>query len=296
MTTLISKLQYKNFETGEFSGEKPRNYEEVIALIERFPWRSERGGVSIGLTNSSLTIEGKYNDYLKLTLYFNGKFILYYLDQKQALYTKSFTQVTDSYKYIKDFFDSFQFDLTDFKKENTIFQNNLKHFISQNFIYEVTAKSAFRFLYATSGMNLLFSVFIICAAIFGKKAEINAIAIIVILLVIFALGGGLNLILFFQYYSYSKDKILIISKGNDQFVFGDKISPSIYKKSDIAQFTISRVRNSKHTISSFALVTIELKDGTELKIPNIIVDHSALEYKLTGIPKIESGSYPSFRA
>ena len=87
-----------------------------------------------------------------------------------------------------------------------------------------------------------------------------------------------------------------MSKGNDVFYFGHKGNTTKYNKADIMHFTTSQIKNSKHTISNFALVTIEFNDGGLIEIPNIIIDHSALEYKLSGIKNIEQNTLPSLKA
>ena len=51
MVRLTSKIQYKNFEIGEFIEEEKRTYEEIINLIEKFPWDRERENIKIDLTN-----------------------------------------------------------------------------------------------------------------------------------------------------------------------------------------------------------------------------------------------------
>lgn len=296
MTQLTSKIQYANFEIGEFSQEMERTLEDTIELIEHFPWEAQRESIVIGLTNPSVTIQGKNNDYLKLALFYNRKFVLHYFDQDQTLYSKSFSEIEDSYNYIKNYFVSSSLYTNDFKKENTLFQSNLKHFLSQNFHYEVTGKSATRYLFTTSGINLAFTVIIGFLFLTKRGVPINALTIAIAFLVFFLLGGGLNLVLFIRYYLYAKNKILIMSKGNEVFYFGNKENPTKYNKADIMQFTTFLVKNSKHTISNFALVTIEFKDGSLIEIPNIIIDHLTLEYKLSGIQKIERNSLPILRA
>lgn len=292
MTRLISKIQYAHFEIGEFTAEKERVLEDVLELIELFPWEAQRMGIVIGLTNPSITIQGKNEDYLKLALYYNGKFVLHYFDGQQRLYTKSFSEIAHSYKFIRNYFTSSSFDTKDFKIENTIFQRNLKHFLSKDFRYEITGKSASRYLFATSGINLAFTVIVGFLVLAKQNVPINGLTIAIAVYLFFLLGGGLNLIMFFNYYRYAKSKILIMSKGCETFYFGNRENPIKYNKADITQFTISKVRNGKHPLSSFALVSIEFKDGSLIKIPNIIVDHLALEHKLSGIPKIERFRIP----
>ena len=115
---LTSKIQYKNFETGEFVEEKKRTLEETIEIIEQFLWTKERDNFVIDLTNPSITIKRKNDDYLKLAVYFNQKFVLHYLDHKKVLFDKSFIGIRDSYKYIENYFAA-TFDTTDLKKQNT---------------------------------------------------------------------------------------------------------------------------------------------------------------------------------
>jgi hypothetical protein len=292
MELLTSKIQHRNFEIGEFVEEKQRSFEESIALIEHFPWEEERKKILISLTNPSITFQGKNNDYLKLALYYNGKFVLHYYDQNQTLYIKSFFGIKDSYKYIKAFFELSVFDYSEFRKENTIFQSNLKHFVSQDFCYKVTPKVIKRYLFSTSSINFGVGIFFILLFTFKSNFHINPIGIFFALLLIMIMGGGVNLILFFNYYSYAKDKVLIMSKGNNTFYFGDKGNPVKYDKTEIIRFVTSKVRNNKSPISGFAVVTIELKNGIDIQIPNLLVDDLALENKLDGIPGVIKNRFP----
>lgn len=199
MTALISKIQYKDFEVGEFIEEKKRDYNETIDLIEKFPWNKQRDKIVIDLTNPSITIEGVNNDFLKLAVFFNEKFVLHYIDNEEVLYTKSFTDIKNSYKYIGDCFSS-TFDKTEFKKENTWLQHNLKHFVSQNFNYSITASSIRKFLFSTSGISFAYSIFVILLFLITGSNHINEAGTFAILLTVFFIGGGINLILFFNYY------------------------------------------------------------------------------------------------
>jgi hypothetical protein len=292
MELLTSKIQHRNFEIGEFVEEKQRSFEESIALIENFPWEEERKKILISLTNPSITFQGKNNDYLKLALYYNGKFVLHYFDQQQTLFTKSFFAIKDSYKYIKAFFELPAFDYSEFRKENTLFQSNLKHFVSQDFRYEVNSKVIKRYLFSTSSINFGLGLFYIFLFTIKTNFPTNLIGITILLLLIIIMGGGLNLILFFNYYSYARNKTLRMSKGNDIFYFGEKGNPAKYDKKEIIRFVTSKVRNNKSPISGFAVVTIELKNGIDIQIPNLLVDDLALENKLDGIPGVIKNRFP----
>jgi hypothetical protein len=293
MTRLVSKIQYNNFEAGEFIEEKERSFEETIELIENFPWKAQREKIVVDLTNPSITIQGKNNDYLKLAVYFNGKFVVYYLDQKNALFKKAIFSIKDAYPLIAEFFKSSCFSIGMLRKENTVFRNNLKHFSTQEFCYELTKDSIIRYLLSTSSISFVFTIVMLLLFLLKPSAQINFIGALVLVLIIFFIGGGLNLILFFNYYKYAKDLVLIMSKGNEAFLFGEKEHPRQYNKSDIIQVTVSKVNSSRHPVSSFVVVTLELKSSPSLEIPNLLIDEYMLLNKLDGIPRVDKNRFPT---
>src|SRR5690242_19037072 len=110
---LITKIQHKNFEPGEFVEIKERTYEETIDCINNFPWEKERDHIQIALTNPSVTMESDIGNFLKLALFYNGKFVLHFFNSEHELYTKSFFHKEEAYPYIKNLFESEVFDLHD---------------------------------------------------------------------------------------------------------------------------------------------------------------------------------------
>ncbi len=294
MTKLISKIQYKNFEAGEFVEVQERNYDDTILLIEDFPWNQQRDKIVIDLTNPSITIEGQNNDFLKYALFFNQKYVIHYFNEAQVLFTKSFVDLKDGYEYVKNFFDQPIFDTTDFKKETTWLQYNLKHFVTQDFNYVLTKKSIRNYLLSTSGMNFAIGILFLILIIEGLNS-INPIGVIALLSIMFLVGGGLHLILFFNYYNYVKDEILIMSKGNDTFYFGNINDPLKYDKKDILQYTTIKTHGMPDQFAGFAIIEIEFKNGTVLKIPNLLVNYTALEDKLFEYPRIDKNKFPYLR-
>ncbi len=292
MIKLITKFQYVNFEPGEFIEVQERAYDEVVELIENYPWNKQRDKIVIELTNPSITIEGKNKDFLKLALFFNQKYVLYYFDETKNLYTKSFYNLKDSFVYIKKIFNELKFDTTDFKRELTWFQNNLKHFVTKDFRYVLTRKSISNYILSTSGMNFFLSIFVLFIFLLKGVNSINLLGSIVILAVIFLIGGGVHLIIFFNYYRYIKDKILIMSKGNEIFYFGNIDTLTKYNKSDILQYYTIRSRGSRNLFSGFAIIKIEFKNGTVIKIPNLLIDYLEMEQKLFECPRVEVNKLP----
>lgn len=136
---MISKLQYNNYETGEFSEEKERSQEEITSLVHNFPWEKQRDYFVVGLTCPSVTIEDNEGNYLKLALYYHGKFIVYYYTANNKLYSHSVIHIEDFTPFISDFISN-NVDLNSIKKEDYLGINNLKHFATNDFEYKLSFK------------------------------------------------------------------------------------------------------------------------------------------------------------
>ncbi|MGE7774810.1 hypothetical protein ACQKLP_08805 [Chitinophaga sp. NPDC101104] len=280
MAQLISKVQYKIFETGEFVEIRERGFEETIALINSYPWNTEREKIEISLTNPSITIEGKHNDFLKLSVYYHQKFALHYFDDKQTLYTRSFTHLQDAFPFIQMFFGQVPFVPTGFRKENTLFQSNLKHFVTQDFRYFLTPGSIRKYFWSTCSFSSIMSVIFIFTGFKFASFSMPAWFWLWLLAMFIAMGGGVHLVFFFRYVKYARGKIFVMSRGNDVFYFGEKDNPVKYNKKDLLNYTIKMVRGSRNPYSVFAVAKLNLKDGTIIQIPNILVGDSEIAHKL----------------
>lgn len=288
MITLISKVQYKDFEPGEFVEVQNRTYNETIKLIEEFPWNRQRDNIVVNLTNPSITIEGKNRDYLKLAVFYNDKYVLLYLNKEQRLFSRSFSNFQDGYAYIKHFFEQPVFDTTTFKKETTWFQNNLQHFVTRHFKYELTAKSLRRYWLSTRGINILVPIIFLTVMV-----GIFRNAIILLWPGIIPIWGAVvPLKLFFSYYKHVKNKMLIMSKSNNTFYFGSFDNMVKYNKKDILQCTIVKSNGSRSIYKGYAVIKIEFNNGTMLSVPNLLIDHRALEDKLFQCHKVYKNETP----
>jgi hypothetical protein len=234
MQPLISKVQYNNFEAGEFVDIKERSYEEVIKLIEGFPWTKQREHLVVSLTNPSITIEGINNDYLKIALYYQGKFVLYYLEDNGDLFTKSFERLEPIHEYVKAYFEKNKLDTTGFKKTNNTISKILIHFRTNDFVYKMKNPNAFtQFAYSISFLYGILVLFIL-----NKERNFNPNPNY-LLIIFFGASAlfliGFPILILYNHYINCKNKILIISKANPIFYFGDLDDPKAYNKSDIAQ-------------------------------------------------------------
>lgn len=288
---LLSKLQYKNFETGEFTEEKERSLDDVCALIDSFPWEEQRQKIVIGMTNPSVTIQKGDNEFLKLALYYHQQFALYFLDGNGVLYVKSMPAAEDSMEIIREFYQQPSIQPISFKKQRTPFLDVRKHFVSQQFEYRVSIGSAFRFLLATSWLNFGITAMIVSVFVLRNRPADFISAIFILLFVLF-FGGGINVLLWWSHYAMVRGKVLKMSKGNNLFLYGNADAPQQFSKSDILEVDIKKLRNTKHSIGEFSIARISMTNGDILFIPNLMLRENKLERKLDGINIAQENGLP----
>ena len=139
---LFVKIQYHNFEPGEFVDNQKLSFEDTVPVIRSFPWEEERTKLKVSLTNPSITFQTDNNLFLKLALYYHKKFILYFYDG-MSLYTHSFFKLDDSFTLIEYFFIHADIDRSQYKLERARAKKLNIHFLSQDFVYSTANKSFF---------------------------------------------------------------------------------------------------------------------------------------------------------
>jgi hypothetical protein len=275
--TRIVKLQYKDYETGEYSGAQPRTTEDTLQLIAAYPWAEQRDHLAIGLTNPSVTIEGPDNDYLKLSPWYNGKFVLHYFDKEHHLYTHPLDQPTDAAPFILAFFSDTSFDCSSFKKEITWLQDNNSQFRTQSFHYTIRLRTVI-------GQCLLGLYVLILSSGFFILSHFSIFFIILPLAMLIWLAGFGALIL--NHYRAAKDKVLILSKGKQEFSFGPPTALATFNKKDIREI-ITYGRRSKGSYISLTRVEIDFSYGRTLDISCLIIPQEQLIAKFPNCPKSE---------
>ncbi|MCR8561231.1 hypothetical protein KXD93_26500 [Mucilaginibacter sp. BJC16-A38] len=273
MPEFISKLQHKTYEKGEFSDEKVRTLDETIELVKTFPWDDERTLTDIQLTGPSVTIQDEYVNYLKIGLYFNGKFCLYYLDNDNHLYEYHVIEKVDVLKIVADFFNS-EIELKDFEKH--IFNiGNQAHFVTNYFEYR---EKLWRIIMLT-GFMLLYGVFFVVAdaSVFATNTRwyVRLPLVVLSAFYYFILGKiYCNAII-------NRDNYLQISKGNDVFSFGyNQQEIKTYNKMDISEIVTYEHKGSRNPnfVEAYA---INFKDGSSIKFTNMLISSSAFRTKFT---------------
>jgi hypothetical protein len=260
MPQLISKLQHNTYEKGEFSDEQPRDLNETIQLIKDFPWDLERPLTDIQLTGPSVTIQDAELNYLKLGLYFGGKFCVYYLDKHNHLYEYHTPDISAAEKLVTVFFNK-ELDLSVFEKH---FFNigNKPHFITNNFEYGMKPWRIALVMSIPVIYLLLFAGVVLDATQSNKDIVGPVLPMLAI--------GVIILLVFYKVFEKRK-QYLQISRGNDRFSFGrDKNSIVVYYKKDIKKIAIYRDRSSQRS-SLVEDTGIVFNNNQCLKLSNLLI-------------------------
>lgn len=278
---MTTKIQYNNFETGEFTEEKERTLDETIHLINNFPWQQQRDHITIGLTDPSITIEGANGDFLKLAPFYHGKFVLYLCKIPETLFSRSFDNVSNTFPLIQSFFDDpAVFDTTSFKKQTTWFQHPSIHFRTNNFIYDLN--TARRFVAATPLLIVLaYTLVFTCIGIFGNPhARPLVVFSLLLFVVLFAIAR-----LFLNHLKVSEGNVLILSKGKDVFAYGPAANLVWRNKKDIAELITHGRRGRGGTYYAMTRVEVIFSNGEDpLDISCLLINWNDLMNKFPGCP------------
>jgi hypothetical protein len=282
---LTSKIQYKDFEPGEFTGRQERSYEQTITLIERFPWETEKDHLVITLTNPSVTIEGPEGDFLKLALYYNGKFVLHYLTRNHKhLYTKSLFQYKEAYPIIQSFFTAAAntpFDPQDLKQEMNLLETRLPHFKDGDFHYHATLPGFLRYVYP---FLLFFPLSLVLGAAVLVPRDFPHRLPMIILCILFMIFGLAFEWVLLNHWRYCRNLVLVMTKGNDTFYFGPAAQPEKFNKKEIIELTTyGRKRRGGTYTGTLTREEISLSDGRSINLSSLMLDHDKLVAKLPGV-------------
>jgi hypothetical protein len=284
MPQFISKLQHNTYEKGEFSDEQPRNLDEAIQLIKDFPWDLERPLTDIQLTGPSVTIQDDDINYLKLGLYFGGKFCVYYLDKDNHLYEYHAADIDAAEKLVADFFNK-TLDLSVFEKH---FFNigNQPHFITNNFIYKVKPSRVFMLI-------ALLLVYIGLFISFAASIPSDTPFILYPCFLILIIGGFILYTIFLAI--QNRSLYLQISRGSNLFYFGkDAQNILAYEKLSIENIVIYDNNDRRGFRLDFnKKIEVKFRNGDYLIIPNILISSYDFLSKFSGklgIPVIYSSS------
>jgi len=277
---LIVKLQYRDFEPGEFTDFKDRSCEETIHLIDAFPWEEQREHLRVGLTTPSVTIEGPGGEFLKLALYYSGKFILYYIDSQCREFSRALTTYADAATSIQTFYQNSSSPPPDFIRQHTPLQNVIVHFRNGSFTYRLNpARMA-----GVMVIICLVSLFpvLMSIIIFGRgQFSMWPFLIPALAFLIFAIAQSMLLI---SHYRSAKGQVLILSHGLQEFSYGSAADPDQFSKEDIQQ-VVTHGMQGRGGYPAVTRVEIIFKNGRSIDISCLILSQETLVSKFSASPQ-----------
>ena len=272
MAGLISKIQYKTYEKGEYTDEMARSLEETIALIKKFPWEREQYA-ELGLIGPSVTIVDLNGSYLKAGIYYGGRFSLYCLDSQNRYYENRNITIDLVYAKVTEFFEG-KMDLADFTRIK--FQVGLKsYFLTSSLEYRVRF---WKILLLSTGYIYIFLLLSILPVMLACN---NPSGIVIIYSALLVGLFGWPLVYIFQKYYRKRYQYLKISRGNDLFLFGDgQGEVKVYDKNNILRI-ISYENSGSRSPNMFEVFEVVFKDGSKIKFSNGIISGSTLSSKFS---------------
>lgn len=277
---LISKIQYKDSEKGEFHNVSSRSLQDTIALIRAFPWNTERNQASVELTCPSVTIEHPGGTCLKAGHYFSSKFCLYFLDANNSVYFHVADTLDDVCFWVQKYFD--QRGILQGLQKYSLTINPAAHFRTSTFEYTVTTKRKRNFFALPLIMTPVLLGLLFLALLQNQPAK-NLLAAAMVLLFI-ALVWAPLLYLYFDYLTADRHRYLKISRGHDEFVFGTLDDRKTYRKQDISSIESYRTSATRSPWNACRVYIIRLKDGEELLFTSLLIPEETLMQKLPRHP------------
>ncbi len=271
MPEFISKVQYKTCEEGEYFDEKARNPEETIELINGFPWERERYA-DLSITGPGVVVQDKIGNYLKVGIYYGGKFSLHYLDTNHNYFKKNNITMDSALAAVLDFFSG-QFVPKDFGR--TSFSFIKSSFETKSFEYRI---KFWKVLLFSTFWFLFFGLALFGAIMSNFIKPTEPVGIIPLLATGFFAAV---LIKIFKNNYLKRKQALQISRGNDVFLFGnDPEDFKSYNKNDIVKI-VHYIGSTGRYQSLFEKFEIIFKDDSSISFSNVLLSDNTLELKFS---------------
>ncbi|WP_018626018.1 hypothetical protein [Niabella aurantiaca] len=302
MNRLTSKLQFRDFEKGEFTGIAARYLRETMALIHQYPWTDQRLHFVVGHTGPGMVVQDDRGNYLKLALFYNNKYITYYCNSAGQLYQQTLEKPEDVAGALTTFFALSDNPPEGFHLQKNFFRNTKEHFQTRDFRYSVQDLSFWQMISRGSTLFYIFIWIFFIGTIFPDIRNYDStgtqVFLFVFFFILFSLGGGLNLLLLYRYYRTDKNTVIICSKGLPDFYFGTAEQQTRYKKQDILKIELKGQPNTRSPIRDFAVYKIYMTNGTVLPFTSILIPPDQLREKMHGIPveAVQRFAWPSSEA
>ncbi len=277
MLTLISKLHYQGYETGEFSDVAARSLEETNALIKNYPWEEECAVTSVGLAAAGMVIEDGSANYLKIGNYFHSRYCLYLYTNSGKYFIRIVATIEEALAIADNFFNGKDIQ-ADLSREYDL--GIKKHFVSKDFIYKVTGLRILKFMLFTIILTVPFTLLLVLCI---------GTPLFVFTFFVWLFFCGINWLLFINYFLQSRSLFLKVSEGQNKFLFGTRRSYKEYSKEDIDRLTVYACTGGSRGPSwfSFQVYKILFKNGTEIRFTSLLISSFKARWKFGNVPVTE---------
>jgi len=277
---MYSKIQLRNFEVGEFGNIGVRTLDETSQLIRDFPWDTERGLASVELHCPSVTLEHPSGSFLKIGPYFGGKFCFYHCSKGGKVTFIVIRDFTEMAPIVSDFFNG-DGKVKGFKKYKYIIMP-LQYFKTNPFEYKPGSKAIFNYLKWDFAMIIML-IFIVFTRFFTDWSLFYDLIKLGTILGFLLIFFGPSLYLLFDYQAYYKNQYLRISRGHQNFIFGDLNGRKEYNKADILEICRYYHHGSRNPWNGSQVYKLVFKDGYTLVFSSLLISQLAFAKKFPGI-------------
>lgn len=272
---LVSKIQYRNSEKGEFHHIAERSMEDTQSLIRTYPWAEERNRAPVQLTCPSVTIEHPDGSCLKVGPYFSSKFALYLLDQHNSVYIQIAASLDDVCAYVANYGQRGG-RLSGFKKYSFTLKP-ADHFRTKVFRYttDINAKLTF-FTIPLIGTPFFLGLILLAILQSGSNRLVLAYTMTIFLL------GVLWFPLLYLYRDYLKadrDSYLEISRGHDAFIYSSADKRKHYRKQDVIAIDSYRTSASRSPWNNCRIFVLTIKGSEKVRFTSLLITETTLIYK-----------------
>ncbi len=280
MDKLISRLQFKNFEPGEFCDVQERTLEEVIFLIRNFPWAEQRHFTPVGPTCPSIMIEDTAGNYLKLGHHYYDKYCFYLYTADGTFLKKVVASLDEAVKIVSDFYNGA--DIKD-EFESEYILHAQRHFIEKDFtVYPNSIGVLFSlwfFMFFPVALllgSILFAWGTMSGQVKGNDLILSGLLIIADL--VFFTVAFISWRLYFNHAHNCKGKFLKLSKGHNEFVYGTTADNKTYLKDQIVLLREYRTTWTKAPYSSLNYVEINFDNGEQIKLSSLLLKNGYTKF------------------
>lgn len=288
MTTL--KLQYGNFETGEFTEEKSIDKESLLELFEQ--------NTEIVPLYSTYTIKRPLikffvktrENYLCVKHFAKDAFTVWYCnDLDKKVFEGNFYKES-VIKILELFIDSKFDELDKFIPRTTKSKKALiKEFIAIDFIYAYKRRGVFFLIFYSVLSSPLYYIFLSFIFLVHNRSFVTiklllSTATLFLVLSVFPIANLFLFRLYFNYTKHSKNISIKVSSGSANI--------TIYNETEIVEFTKDEIKillqyfgaGVKSPFALYSFSRIILNDNRVFDISYMIIDPYELQLKLSKVP------------